>query len=47
MEEFPDAVKRIRQERGLRIGEITPGVLRTYCPGFSDDTLQKLCQPFQ
>ncbi len=47
MEEFPDAVKRIRQERGLRISEITHGVLRTYCPGFSDDTLQKLCQPFQ
>ena len=47
MEELPSAVKRIRQERRVRIGEFTPDVLRVYCPGFHEETLQRLCQPFQ
>ena len=47
MGELPNAVNRIRRERGLRISAITPDVLREYCPGFSKETLQKLCQPFQ
>ena len=46
MDELPKAVNRIRRERGLRISAITPEVLRKYCPGFSEETLQKLCQPF-
>ena len=47
MGELPDAVNRIRRERGLRISAITPDVLREYYPGFSEETLLKLCQPFQ
>lgn len=47
MEELPDAIKRIRLERRLRISEIAPDDLRYYCPRLSDETLRKLCQPFQ
>ncbi len=47
MEQLPSAVKRIRRERGVRVGECTPDVLRDYCPGFDEDALQRLCQPFQ
>ena len=47
MGQLPSAVKRIRRERRLRIGEFTPKVLWDYCPGFDEDTLQRLCQPFQ
>ena len=47
MGELPGAVKRIRQERRLRIGEIPPDVLRAYCPGMSEDTSSQICQPFQ
>ena len=43
---LPDAIKRIRQELKLRIGEVTPDVLRDHCPGMSEETLRKLCQPF-
>ena len=46
MDALPDAIKRIRQELKLRIGEITPDVLRDHCPGMSEETLGKLCQPF-
>ena len=46
MDALPDAVKRIRRERALRISDITPGVLQEYCPGMYEDTSQKLCQPF-
>ena len=47
MEDLSSAVKRIRRERRMRIGEFTPEVLRDYCPGFQMGTLQRLCQPFQ
>ena len=47
MEDLSSAVKRIRRERRMRIGEFTPEVLRDYCPGFQMRTLQRLCQPFQ
>ena len=47
MNELPKAIKLIRRERGLRISAITPDVLREYCPGPSEETLLKLCQPFQ
>ena len=47
MDELPNAVKRIRGERRLRISAITPDVLREHCPRFNDETLLKLCQPFQ
>ena len=47
MEDLSSAVKRIRRERRMRIGEFTPEVLRDYCPGFQMETLQRLCQPFQ
>ena len=46
MEELPSAVKRIRQELALRIGEITPDILRDHCPGSSEEILRRLCQPF-
>ena len=46
MDALPDAVKHIRQGRGLRISEITPGVLQDYCPELGEDTSRKLCQPF-
>ena len=46
MDESPNAVKLIRQERGLRISEITPDVLQGYCPGLSEDISRELCQPF-
>ena len=47
MDELPEAVKLIRRERRLRISAIMPDVLREYCPGFSEEALQKLCKPFQ
>ncbi len=46
MDELLKAVKLIRIERQLRISAITPDVLREYCPGFNDETLLTLCQPF-
>ena len=46
MDELPNAVKRIRRECNLRISEITPHVLRDYCPGITEDVSRKLCQPF-
>ena len=46
MDELPHAIKRIRQERGLRIGDIPPEILRVYCPGMSEETAWKLCQSF-
>ena len=46
VDDLPNAIKRIRLERRLRISQITPDVLRHYCPGFSGETLRELCQPF-
>ena len=46
VEELPGAVKSIRQERQLRIGEIPPDILRAYCPGMSKETSWELCHPF-
>ncbi len=46
MDELPYAIKRIRQGLRLRISEITPDILRDHCPGRSEETLRKLCQPF-
>ena len=46
MDTLPDAINSIRQERGLRISEITPGVLHSYCPEMDEGTSRKLCQPF-
>ena len=46
VDNLPNAVKRIRLERRLRISEITPDILRDYCPGFSEEMLRELCQPF-
>ena len=46
MDELPPAIKRIRQELGLRIGEIPPDILRADCSGMSEETAWKLCQPF-
>lgn len=47
MDVLPEAIKLIRRERRLRISAITPDVLREYCPELNDETLLKLCQPFQ
>ena len=46
MDELPHAIKRIRQGLRLRIGEITPDILRDHCPGRSEETLRQLCRPF-
>lgn len=46
IDELLKAVKLIRREQQLRISTITPDVLREYCPGFNDETLLNLCQPF-
>lgn len=46
MEELPNVIKLIRQERALRISEVTPRVLQDYCLGMGEDISQKLCQPF-
>ena len=47
IEELTNAVKSIRLEQQSRVGEITPDILRAYCPGLGEDLLQKLCQPFR
>ncbi len=41
------AVRRIRRDLGIRIGEIGPAALRDYFPGLPEETAQKLGQPFQ
>ena len=46
VDDLPNAVKHIRLERRLRISEITPDILQDYCPGFSEEMLRELCQPF-
>ena len=47
MAKLPNAVKRIREEHKIRIGEITPDVLLAYYPEMDRDISRKLCQPFQ
>ena len=47
IEDLMHAVRRIRIERRLRISGITPDVLREYCPVLNEETLGRLCQPFQ
>ena len=46
MDALPDTVKHIRRVRGIRISEITQGVLQDYYPAMSEDMSLKLCQPF-
>ena len=46
MGELPSAIKRIRRDRTVRIGEFTSDLLRDYCPEYHEETLQRLCQPF-
>lgn len=46
MDTLAEAVKLIRQECGLRVSEITPGLLQDYCLGMNEETSQRLCQPF-
>ena len=41
------AVRYIRHDLGIRIGEIEPAVLRDYLPGLPEETAQRLSQPFQ
>lgn len=41
------ALKRIRLERELRIGECTPQVLRDYVPELPEQTLRDLSRPFR
>ena len=45
-DKLPSSVRHIRENEGLRIGEITPAILNSYCPGFDEDSLRKLCEPF-
>ena len=44
--ELPEAVKHIREERKMRIGEITPEVLCAFCPNIDSGTSRKLCDRF-
>ena len=46
MGELSLAVKQIRQERQVRIGEITPKVLKSFRLELSQETLRNLCRPF-
>ena len=46
MNDLPHAIKRIRRGLRLRIGELTPDVLRDHCPRMSEETSWELCQPF-
>ena len=46
MDKLPQAVKRIRLEQQIRISEITPDVLRAYCPTISKEVALELCKPF-
>ena len=47
MPELPKAVKRIREERNIRIGGMNSDILRDYCPGMDRDISRKLCEPFR
>ena len=47
MDALPDAVRRIRMERRLRISAMTPDVLHDYCPSMSIETASELCKPFR
>ena len=46
MGELSLAVKQIRQEHQVRIGEITPEAIKSYRPELSQETLKKLCRTF-
>ena len=46
LREYPEAVKNIRQDLGLRLGEFNPDVIRDYCPSIDEKALQQLCRPF-
>ncbi len=46
IEELPEAVRRIRQECNLRVGEITPDILVKYYPAIGEETARSLCRPF-
>lgn len=46
MGKLPKAVKHIRENRRVRIGEMRPDLLQAHCPGISEDASWKLCQPF-
>ena len=45
-EPLAQAVKRIRLEQQMRIGEITPNVLLAYCPTAIKEVALELCKPF-
>ena len=46
IEELQNAVKKIRLEVGLRIGEISTETLAKYCPGVDDNVVERLCDRF-
>ena len=46
IEKLQLAVRRLRSECRLRIGDFTPDVLHNYCPELPRETAYKLCRPF-
>ena len=46
MPELAEAVKRIREDRKIRIGETNADILCDYCPRVETDIARKLCEPF-
>lgn len=40
------AIKSIRSDELVRIGEMTPELLLAYCPSIGDATARRLCDPF-
>ena len=46
IEELPEAVRRIRQECSLRVGEIPTDILAKYYPAIGEETARNLCRPF-
>ena len=47
MYELPQAVKRIRMERRLPVGESVADGLQSYCPTIGGETARSLCEPFR
>ena len=47
MPELAEVVKRIREKRNTRIGEMTPDVLCADYPNLNWDISGKLCEPFR
>lgn len=46
MPELAEAVKRIREDRNIRIGEMNADILCAFCPRMESDISRRLCERF-